>query len=101
MIPTIATVTLGGDLKTKLESIANARFNSIELIDTDLDAFEGSPKELNTLIKDFGLSLASYFPLRDFEGMPKANKDTLKIIYEAAYNNTVDVFYLTFFWECK
>jgi 4-hydroxyphenylpyruvate dioxygenase len=75
MIPTIATVTLGGDLKTKLESIANAGFNSIELFDTDLDAFEGSPKELNTLIKDFDLSLASYFPLRDFEGMPKANKD--------------------------
>ena len=77
MIPTIATVTLGGDLKKKLKSIANAGFHSIELFDSDFDTFDGSSKELNNLIRGFGLNLASYFPLRDFEGMPKETKDNV------------------------
>ena len=83
MIPTIATVTLGGDIKKKLKAISKAGFHSIELFDTDLDRFEGSSKELNNLIKDFGLNLASYFPLRNFEGMPEEKKES--VFNEAKY----------------
>jgi|TARA_B110000503_G_scaffold85695_1_gene130413 4-hydroxyphenylpyruvate dioxygenase len=81
MIPAIATVTLGGDIKNKLQAIANAGFHSIELFDTDLDTFKGSPKELGQLIHDFNLNLASYFPLRNFEGMPESKRS---IVFENA-----------------
>ncbi|MDC0093901.1 sugar phosphate isomerase/epimerase [Alphaproteobacteria bacterium] len=77
MIPTIATVSLGGEIKKKLQAISKAGFHSIELFDADLDTFEGHAKELKNLIRDFGLSLASYFPLRNFEGMPEGQKGSI------------------------
>ena len=74
MIPSIATVTLGGTLIEKFEAIATANFQAIELFDTDFESFRGTPKELRQRIDNLGLNLASYFPLRNFEGMPHSQQ---------------------------
>jgi len=68
----IATVSLSGTLRQKLEAIAAARFDGIELFENDFIQFSGSAAELRTMLSDLGLSLDLYQPFRDFEGMPEA-----------------------------
>ncbi|NQW01799.1 MAG: sugar phosphate isomerase/epimerase [Rhodospirillales bacterium] len=74
MSPSMATVSLGGPLRERLQAIAGAGFQAVELFDTDLDGFDGTVAELGRLIDNLGLNLASYFPLRNFEGMPASQR---------------------------
>ena len=67
----IATVSLSGTLRQKLEAIAAARFDGIELFENDFVQFAGSAKDLRTIAADLGLGIDLYQPFRDFEGMPE------------------------------
>lgn len=68
----IATVSMSGTLRQKLEAIAAARFDAIELFENDFINFSGSAIELRAMAADLGLDIDLYQPLRDFEGMPDA-----------------------------
>ena len=68
----IATVSMSGTLRQKLEAIAAARFDAIELFEADFINFNGSAATLRTLAADLGLGIDLYQPFRDFEGMPEA-----------------------------
>ena len=69
----IATVSLSGTLPQKLEAIAAARFDGIELFEPDFTYWSGSAAELRRLCADLGLSIELFQPFRDFEGMPEAH----------------------------
>jgi 4-hydroxyphenylpyruvate dioxygenase len=68
----IATVCLSGTLKEKLEAIAAARFDGIEVFENDLIYFNGSPSDVRSMAADLGLGIDLYQPFRDFEGVPDA-----------------------------
>ena len=68
----IATVSLSGTLRQKLEAIAAAGFDGFELFEADFINFNGSAAELGRIARDLGLSVDLYQPFRDFEGMPEA-----------------------------
>ena len=70
MIPSIATVTLGGELPQRLAAAARAGFQMVELFDTDLEACGEHPGAVKKLVSDAGLKTASLFPLREVEGVP-------------------------------
>ncbi|WP_276958848.1 bifunctional sugar phosphate isomerase/epimerase/4-hydroxyphenylpyruvate dioxygenase family protein [Allomeiothermus silvanus] len=70
MRTSIATVSLSGDLKSKLEAIAQAGFEGVELFEQDLLTFNGSPKAVGAFIRELGLQLVALQPFRDFEGLP-------------------------------
>ncbi|MCX7646092.1 MAG: sugar phosphate isomerase/epimerase and 4-hydroxyphenylpyruvate domain-containing protein [Rhodobacteraceae bacterium] len=66
----IATVSVPGTLREKLEAIAQAGFDGIEIFEQDFIADEGSPREVGALIRDHGLAISLFQPFRDFEGLP-------------------------------
>jgi 4-hydroxyphenylpyruvate dioxygenase len=68
----IATVSLSGTLPQKLEAIAAARFDGIELFEPDFTHWNGSAAGLAALCADLGLAIELFQPFRDFEGMPDA-----------------------------
>jgi 4-hydroxyphenylpyruvate dioxygenase len=68
----IATVSMSGTLKDKLEAIAAARFDGFELFENDLLYFNGSPAAVGELAAGLGLSCELYQPFRDFEGVSDA-----------------------------
>lgn len=68
----IATVSLSGTLRQKLEAVSAAGFEGIELFEADFVNFKGSAAELRRIASDLGLSIDLYQPFRDFEGMPEA-----------------------------
>lgn len=67
----IATVSLSGTLRQKLEAVAAAGFDGIELFEADFINFKGTAAELRRITGDLGLSIDLYQPFRDFEGMPE------------------------------
>jgi 4-hydroxyphenylpyruvate dioxygenase len=67
----IATVSLSGTLREKLEAIAAARFDGIELFENDFTHFHGTATDLRLMTKDLGLSIDLFQPFRDFEAMPE------------------------------
>ena len=72
MKTSIATVTLSGELPEKLEAIARAGFDGVEIFENDFLAFDGSPADVGKMTKDLGLKITLFQPFRDFEGMPDA-----------------------------
>jgi 4-hydroxyphenylpyruvate dioxygenase len=67
----IATVSLSGTLRQKLEAVAAAGFDGIELFEADFINFKGTATELRRIAGDLGLTIDLYQPFRDFEGMPE------------------------------
>jgi len=65
----IATVSLSGTLRQKLEAITAAGFDGFALFEAD---FSGDTAELGRIARDFSLSIDLYQPFRDFDGMPEA-----------------------------
>lgn len=64
----IATVSLSGTLPDKLEAIAAAGFDGVEIFENDLLYHGGSPREVRRLCADLGLAITLFQPFRDFEG---------------------------------
>ncbi|MGM5059065.1 bifunctional sugar phosphate isomerase/epimerase/4-hydroxyphenylpyruvate dioxygenase family protein [Rhizobium sp. 814_E9_N1_1] len=71
MRTSIATVTISGELPEKLEAIAQAGFDGVEIFENDFLAFDGSPADVGKLVRDHGLEITLFQPFRDFEGMPE------------------------------
>lgn len=71
MLTSIATVSLSGDLQEKLDAIAAAGFDGVEIFENDLLSFDGSPADVGKTIRDLGLKIVAFQPFRDFEGMPE------------------------------
>ncbi|MFZ1568289.1 MAG: TIM barrel protein [Thiolinea sp.] len=67
----IATVCLSGTLRQKIEAIAKAGFQGIEIFENDLITHDGSVAEVRRMIEDHGLEIVTYQPFRDFEGLPE------------------------------
>ncbi len=66
----IATVSISGTLEDKIEAIANAGFDGIEIFEQDFIADTRTPREVGALVRDAGLDLMLFQPFRDFEGLP-------------------------------
>ncbi|OWY09327.1 3-keto-5-aminohexanoate cleavage protein [Thioclava sp. F34-6] len=66
----IATVSISGTLQEKLEAIAAAGFDGIEIFEQDFIAHDGGPREVGQMVRDHGLEIFLFQPFRDFEGLP-------------------------------
>lgn len=64
----IATVSLSGTLPEKLEAIAAAGFDGVEIFENDLLYYAGSPREIRQMCADLGIAITLFQPFRDFEG---------------------------------
>ena len=64
----IATVSLSGTLSEKLEAIAAAGFDGVEIFENDLLYDDGSPRSIRQMCADLGLAITLFQPFRDFEG---------------------------------
>ncbi len=74
MKTSIATVSISGELPEKLEAIAKAGFDGVEIFENDFLAFDGSPRDVGRMVRDFGLEITLFQPFRDFEGMPASHR---------------------------
>ena len=66
----IATVSIAGDFATKLEAIAAAGYDGIEIFEQDFLASDLSPRAAGQMVRDHGLEVLLFQPFRDFEGLP-------------------------------
>lgn len=71
MKTSIATVSISGNFSEKLEAIATAGFDGIEIFEQDFIAHDGDPREVGEMIRAMGLEITLFQPFRDFEGLPK------------------------------
>ncbi|MHA6297997.1 bifunctional sugar phosphate isomerase/epimerase/4-hydroxyphenylpyruvate dioxygenase family protein [Devosia sp. CAU 1758] len=74
MKTSIATVSISGDLREKLEAIAAAGFDGVEIFENDFLAFDRSPAEVRAMVADLGLEITLFQPFRDFEGLPEPQR---------------------------
>src|SRR5258708_14555596 len=70
----IATVSVSGTLDKKLQAIAAAGFDAVEIFESDFISFDGSASDVAKLCRDLGLSICAFQPFRDFEGMPEPQR---------------------------
>ncbi len=70
MKTSIATVSISGDLPEKLEAIAQAGYDGLEIFEQDFIAHDGNAREVGDLIRSMGLDITIFQPFRDFEGLP-------------------------------
>lgn len=69
MKTSIATVSISGNLREKLEAIAKVGFDGVEVFEQDFIADTGTPREIGNMIRDHGLEITLFQPFRDFEGL--------------------------------
>ena len=74
MKTSIATVCLSGGLSEKLDAIAGAGFRGVEIFESDLLSYNGTPADVAKEIADLGLKAITFQPFRDFEGMPEPQR---------------------------
>ncbi|WP_235037992.1 sugar phosphate isomerase/epimerase [Microbacterium sp. 18062] len=67
----MATVSIGGTLEEKIDAIARAGFDGIELLDDDLRRSGMSAEECASRCADRGLAIELYQPFRRAEGVPR------------------------------
>ncbi len=70
MRKSIATVSVSGTLPEKLAAIAQARFQGVEIFESDLVNTPFPAEHIRDQAADLGLSVELYQPFRDFEAMP-------------------------------
>jgi 4-hydroxyphenylpyruvate dioxygenase len=70
MQTSIATVSLSGNLESKLRAIAQAGFHGVEIFENDLLTSSIPTTEVRALLSYLGLACTMFQPFRDFEGMP-------------------------------
>src|ERR1700686_5183869 len=74
MKTSIATVCLSGGLSEKLQAIAAAGFRGVEIFESDLLSYHGTPADIAKEMADLGLKAITFQPFRDFEGMPEPQR---------------------------
>ena len=67
----IATVSISGTLPEKLEAIAAAGFDGVEIFEQDFIAHDGGARDVGRMIRDHGLEIPLFQPFRDFECLPE------------------------------
>lgn len=67
----IATVSMSGTLPEKLQAVAEAGFDGVEIFENDLLYFNGTPSDIRDMCHDLGLAIMLFQPFRDFEGGPR------------------------------
>ena len=75
MKTSIATVSVAGTLQEKLEAIAAAGFEGVEIFEQDFIASDIAPADLGRMVRDHGLEITLFQPFRDFEGLPAPLRD--------------------------
>ncbi|MEZ4632653.1 MAG: TIM barrel protein [Deinococcales bacterium] len=70
----IATVSLSGHLREKLQAVALAGFDAVEIFENDLLSFEGRAGVVREMASDLGLEILMFQPFRDFEGLPEPQR---------------------------
>ena len=70
MKTSIATVSLSGDLRQKLDAVSQAGFDGIEIFEQDFISFDLKPADVRKMVSDCGLEITLFQPFRDFEGLP-------------------------------
>ena len=95
MFTSIATVSLSGTLREKLEAISLAGFNGVEIFENDLISFDGTVEDVSHLIHDLNLEITLFQPFRDFEAMPEPyrsrNFERAKLKFELMNRLGVDL----------
>lgn len=71
MKTSIATVSISGSFAEKLDAIADAGFDGIEIFEQDFIASDFSPSDVGRMVRDRGLEITLFQPFRDFEGLPE------------------------------
>lgn len=71
MKTSIATVSVPGTLPDKLQAIAAAGFDGVEIFEQDFIASDLSPRDVGRMVADHGLAITLFQPFRDFEGLPE------------------------------
>jgi len=74
MRTSIATVSLGGSLREKLEAASRAGFEGVEIFESDILVHDGTPTDVGRMARDLGLEIIALQPFRDFEGMPEPRR---------------------------
>ncbi len=70
MKTSIATLSIAGSQPEKLDAIAAAGFDGVEIFEPDLLASDLTPAEIGRMVRDKGLEITLFQPFRDFEGLP-------------------------------
>src|SRR6202049_4038106 len=91
MKKSIATVSLSGSLTDKLDAIAAAHFDGVEIFEPNLRSYNGSAREIGRYAKNLGLSVEVYQPLRDFEGVSDEQLQRNLDRAEAAFDTMADL----------
>jgi len=68
----IATVSLSGDLRQKLQAASAAGYDGVEIFENDFMFFDESPAVVRKMAEDNQLEIIALQPFRDFECMPAA-----------------------------
>ncbi|WP_347312800.1 bifunctional sugar phosphate isomerase/epimerase/4-hydroxyphenylpyruvate dioxygenase family protein [Defluviimonas sp. SAOS-178_SWC] len=71
MKTSIATVSISGSFEEKLEAIAAAGFDGIEIFEQDFISSDYAPLDVGRMVRDAGLEITLFQPFRDFEGLPE------------------------------
>jgi 4-hydroxyphenylpyruvate dioxygenase len=71
LLRSIATLSLSGSLQEKLQAIAAAKYDLVELCENDLLFCEDTPRDIRRQAEDLGLKIAAFQPFREFEAMPQ------------------------------
>lgn len=74
MKTSIATVSISGSFADKLDAIAAAGFDGIEIFEQDFIASDFTPQEVGQMVRDRGLEITLFQPFRDFEGLPEPQR---------------------------
>ena len=74
MKTSIATVSISGTFAEKLEAIAAAGFDGIEIFEQDFIASDFTPQDVGQMVRDCGLTITLFQPFRDFEGLPEPHR---------------------------
>ncbi|AUH33939.1 bifunctional sugar phosphate isomerase/epimerase/4-hydroxyphenylpyruvate dioxygenase family protein [Paracoccus tegillarcae] len=74
MKTSIATVSISGSFTEKLDAIAAAGFDGIEIFEQDFLASDHAPQEVGRMVRDAGLEITLFQPFRDFEGLPEPHR---------------------------
>ena len=73
----IATVSVSGLFTEKLDAIAAAGFDGVEIFDNDLIACPSSPREIAKRCAALGLTVDLFQPMRNVEGVPPERFDAV------------------------
>lgn len=71
MKTSIATVSISGNFREKLDAIAKAGYDGIEIFEQDFIAHDGGPRDVARMVRDHGLDIPLFQPFRDFECLPE------------------------------